>query len=452
MFNVGDVVVCVEPRDFLVRDKEYFIEAVKDKDKGEFGLVRLHDNPIRLYHARRFKLLDPALQEERIKKFEQQRKEEEKQRELLKVGRLIRLNVEMGGVVGRIYPVSHDIWNRPTILDDNGNVILLEKGKYSTEDTITVRQLYREARTLGIARRSAMNKAELIEAIKKYPGNRYFPAGKEMLGKRLVANSNQMGVTCASYAFAYVSGKENINHYTACHAGFNYIPEKLTCVVESVCNKHAQIKERDEEQGKVYRQFVDYMINRSPWKTAFIQCDVDKAIAEGVYVNLDEKHSNVVNALIALRSGHEYNNRLTIWKWLMDKGFDENVAWAASHFLYFDGKVFTLNIPTGAHDWLAPCVTVENYLKFFKDGFQFCQNEPSLRDAVNRQYQVTTAINGRPIQHGIGNHVNGRIAKWAIDNLPVKINGEDWDQRKYIPEEAVIKFAKLIQEQVQVVK
>lgn len=451
MFKLDDVVVCVRPRDNLVLNKEYFVEKVLKVQLGDEALVKVQGDDTN-YFANRFKLLDPALQEARRKAFEQQKEKEEKQKNMLKVGRLIRLQYPIDDVVGRIFPIAGISWGNPVILGEEGAAIVLKKEQYFTEDTLTIRQLYREARTLGIARRSAMDNAELIEAIKKYPGDRLYPVGKGPLGKRLVAKSNRLGVTCSSYAFAFEDGDELINHYTACHAGFHHIPKRLTCVVESVCNKHAQIKERDEESGKVYRQFVDYMINRSPWKTAFTPCDVDKAIAEGVYVNLDEKYSNVVNALIALRVGHEYNYRLTTWKWLMNKGFDENVAWAASQFLYFDGKIFTLNLPTGAHDWLAPCVTVENYLKFFKDGFQFCQNEPCLRDAINRQYQVTTAINGKPIEYGIGNSVNGRIAKWAIDNLPEKINGKYWDQKKYIPKETVIKFAKLIQEQVQVVK
>lgn len=446
MFEVGDVVVCVEPRDHLILNREYKISYVQPGHI--YKLIKLEEHE-QLFFARRFRKVNK----------EQQKILKEKVKAVdisaFVIGDLFQINGITDQWVkyleGRILPISYVDKNNVFFHKEEYGNYPIYISQCIPEKDLTFLNLYREAVNLQIPSRSLMNKAALLAAIKGFKGNREFVKKPgQTLGDRLIQKAKTQGVvTCASYAFAFVDGSEKINHYTACHAGFNYIDKPLAQVVENVCDKYETTA---EAYKPIYRRFIDYMINRSPWKTAFIPCDVDVAINRGVYANIEEKLSNVVNALIALRQGHENRQILRSWKYLLDNGFDENTSWAASQFFLIDtnGMKF-LHLPTGAHDWLTgAAVVVECYLEFFRNGFQFCKEEFPLKEG-KRTYNVTKAITGFG-QHERDKKGRQTINSWAVKHLPLKAEFSGWNEVKYLEDKTVLAFAKLIEEQIRVVK
>lgn len=386
------------------------------------------------------------------------------------------MNIEAGDVVrcvnprghlikGKFYKVDKIVVNdeEESLLKLIGNNVVYYVGRFEKVD-LRYRALYKEAQRINLPGRSIYNKNALLEKLFEKHGLHVEPEGlkkeelkKEKpiltLGEELIQEEREAGLTCASYAFKYKDGSKDVNHYTACHAGFHYIPKPLVEVVESV-----YLKYKRHTNQEWYKKFIDYIINRSPWKTAFLPCAVDDAIEKGVYVNVEEKHSNVVNALVALRQGYEHKTRLTAWEWFVKQGFDENTAWAAAQFVIVDGNSFSRRCPDGAHDWLSAGVRIENLVKFFKDGFQFSDTQKKLSEVTRNNYDITFAIDGRPQLYNPSKLKDPTaLRNWYFVHLIGEQTKGVWGEIVEILEkETVINFAnklgEMIKNAVQVVK
>lgn len=188
------------------------------------------------------------------------------------------------------------------------------------------------------------------------------PKKREPLHELL--NSQVKGYSCCHWA---LRGDETDYIYAQapCHAGFSK-QYNWRVVLEAVENIKQHEKELEDSNKKDYRDFVEYILNRSPWKECFLTKDVDKAFDEGVYYNVEMDHAQVLSAAVALRTGSEFPHQLLRFTQNVDEGWAENVSLLMAYF--FDNKGLGLVPLTDAHHTLSAGQSAQRVLDFFGKG------------------------------------------------------------------------------------
>lgn len=436
MFNPGDIVVCIEPRDHLVINKRYKVEYVRILENEP--MVKIEE-AYREYYAYRFKLAE----DQKELKMENQCP--------FKVGDKVIVTHkvddlwvdDMDVAINNEYIVKKLFLGNPNriYLDiDYGDGRIVEyifnvKALKLVKKLITYKEWYNEAKKKGIVNRSKMNKAQLIEAVKawKAPPIVLPPLG-DVLRKR-VGN----GESCCHFAKEFEGGRRVFYVTAPCHANLRGAPKVITLVddIGSHYNRH--------HNKEWYIKFVNYMLNESPWKDQFLTKNAEEAIEHGVYYDVHKGYNRVGCSAVALRQGSEYPNRIDTFKFFCEKGFSNNVSWCLSQLVEKDYK-WRLSMIHGAHDVFINYMSKEKFFKFFKEGF-FNMERCSYFEADNLAYTFAGAIAPGDVQDQYLNnrlHKNETITEFVAKQIPCKVEGNGWNQQVVIKEEDVIAFANLV--------
>lgn len=104
-------------------------------------------------------------------------------------------------------------------------------------------------------------------------------------------------------------------------------------------------------------QYFDWLINRSPFHTAFPEQSLKRAVTEAIIVDCNTPANLLLAALIASRQPHEYATNVAIMQKLVRLGVPENMAFMASYFVDdFIPKINKIWIETaGAYEGHMPC-------------------------------------------------------------------------------------------------
>lgn len=190
------------------------------------------------------------------------------------------------------------------------------------------------------------------------------PEWKSLL-RKLRENVGENAGTC-SYAMIDTKGAERFQVRDACHARMidPYDFRRYNVCVLDVKGHYNTHPNKEE-----FKTYVDYIIQRSPWKNAFITRTTDEVINEGIAINVDNGANYVVSAAVALRIGHEYPNLAVDFHNLVVTGCPEHLAFITSSMMNgYNHKEYPLAGHNGSHHVMCGHQGVAAIKAFFNEG------------------------------------------------------------------------------------
>lgn len=199
-----------------------------------------------------------------------------------------------------------------------------------------------------------------------------------------------------SYALRFSEMKDRIQAQDACNArmtwwypGYNEIgPIKGECI-EIIQDVGVMSAKYSVTLKKQYRQFVNWVINDSPWSAAIITKNLGNAFKHGVKFNVDVPIHHIVAAGITLREGSEYSQTIPpIFSHVLSKGYSGNVAYLISLFLRKNGKNYVQTGWGGGHHTLNGVMDWPVLREFFKKGYVPNPQHKPMRVSKSTGYQI----------------------------------------------------------------
>jgi hypothetical protein len=228
---------------------------------------------------------------------------------------------------------------------------------------------YRETQVKLLGVGSWFNKTRFKLTEKKQEPVNPPPKKEPNLLEQLTEKVGNNAGTC-SYAIKFTNNHIRYQVRDACHARifFPYWGEEAVEkeVVEIAFNVSGHV----QRAGEGYREYVDYIINHSPWASVFIgDKNVDNVLKSGVCADVNRTLSEVACAAIALRVGSEFKSKLPLFKYLTDNGFDPHASWIVSQMAEpKGGGAYNLNPFGGGHHVFTTEMDFEQVVEFFTTG------------------------------------------------------------------------------------
>lgn len=98
-----------------------------------------------------------------------------------------------------------------------------------------------------------------------------------------------------------------------------------------------------------HKQFLKYIIERSPWKAAYNGRSAGWALRYGISMNLKVSHSFMLAAAVAVRETWEFPNLSNTWSFLVKRGFNEDFAYLICRGLCYKNEAFYAEMSQGHH-------------------------------------------------------------------------------------------------------
>jgi len=165
------------------------------------------------------------------------------------------------------------------------------------------------------------------------------------------AKKNAGGVSSFTIFVKGDKGAVKLNHTMAgiCHAAMGYGGYGGDIVGMSDY-LFAYVTQVPKALHPAYKNYVDYIINRSPWHVAYKKASADRALKEGLNLKVGVNGKILGAACVALRLGKEFaQTKLPIYDMCVEAGYEEAVAWIAANCFHKTGETIQLVRPTGAH-------------------------------------------------------------------------------------------------------
>ena len=329
MFNIGDKVICIEPKGKLVLNQEYEVARVD----GEYLGVRGNGFVgVASFYTRRFKL-DP---------------------QGFKVGDAVRFK-DGNGLLYKIQKVS-----------DKGLIKVQGHPSYWRADKFIV-----------------VKRGELPPPAPKVPPPQNL---MDELTRKVEASS----VGVCSYAIEDVDGKQKYHVKDICHARLSRAAYRKK-VKAIALNVAGHVDNFREELQPLYEEYVDYIIHRSPWAKAFIDTDIDTVMNSGVYLDVTQPYSYCVSAAVALRIGSECYGGKSLSNFHKAKEAGLSEAQAFVLFNTFD-KQLSYNSAGGSHDVWSPSTNAESVFKFFNETDINRLKEEPYNVVTGKEYSITRVV------------------------------------------------------------
>ena len=99
----------------------------------------------------------------------------------------------------------------------------------------------------------------------------------------------------------------------------------------------------------VYREWMEWLVNDSPFASAFITKNFDEALEYGYVLDVSKGASLIYCAAIAMRTAHEFNYILSSWKDMEDWGLNPLTRFMLAHSLNKQGEMYTPVCRSGHH-------------------------------------------------------------------------------------------------------
>lgn len=289
------------------------------------------------------------------------------------------------------------------------------------EETVAV--LRKKASALKIHNYSRMKKPALLLAVKaSVPVEKKVEPPKETLGEKLKKSFGPASGGVCRYALSYVGKKDVVlNDHGACHASF--LVFEGGGVIEEACDNIAYHLDSDvdKEDHEAYKRYVKWILNDSGVKDMFLTKDVREAFEDAVYYNVEKPTSWVVGSAMLLREMSEFKPRMKTFKWGLDNGFSEKIAWALSRFIT-NGNTFTPQRAMHCVMNVDNC-DVPSFIAFANEGFRF---NKGLIFKSHRRYSIESSA-----------YVRGNISpanpsiKVVVERDFVTTTGGEWGAKNY---------------------
>jgi len=281
---------------------------------------------------------------------------------------------------------------------------------------------YQEAKKKNIRHRSTMTKQQLIDAVRGWK-EPVLPLGDEL--RKKVGNQQ----SCCHFAKEFENGRRTYHVNAPCHANLG-CGDVCTVLVDDIGYV---------QKPPIYKEFVHYMLNESPFRDQFLTKDVEKAIQHGVYYDVDKEYNRVVCSAVALRQGNEHAYRLSAFKYFKEKGFSSNVSWClAQPIMLINGK-FGIDPMGGGHDVFTRDMAADSFFKFFKEGFW----NPVIYSYRNKKeyYDLFSAITPGEMERCVKTHDKQTIKEFVTKEIPFQRIGEGFNAKNVYREEDILAFA-----------
>lgn len=122
------------------------------------------------------------------------------------------------------------------------------------------------------------------------------------------------------------------------------IPARLTAMWPG--HPRLLIKDRD--------QWLQWVLNDSPWKAAFRTKSVPTALKSGIVCHVNVPSNFLISGLMAIRAVTDNTRKIIVWAELVKYGMDETYAYFASHFFTPTRKKFQRDHSLGFRGQIVP--------------------------------------------------------------------------------------------------
>jgi hypothetical protein len=213
--------------------------------------------------------------------------------------------------------------------------------------------------------------------------------------------------TC-SYAIETVGGEQRFHVRDVCHARIPQYdkPGDIAKLVLDI-RGHSEVMQKAKRGS--YHEYVNYILNYSPWSPVFHRKGLDHAMNYGVNVNVDKPMHQCQGAAVVLREGSEYCGKLPLFSLLLSKGYSGNVAYLLSASVSgVDGKFEFCGLSNG-HKVLDGTQDSEQLFKFFRDGYVVNAEDAPYRESHARSKGIYNFI--APFVEKPENQINAVLRK-----------------------------------------
>lgn len=216
---------------------------------------------------------------------------------------------------------------------------------------------------------------------------------------------------------------------------------KPVAVMDSIHRRHDKLP-KYQQQG--FKDYVSYLLNRSPWANSYLTKDFDEANTKGIMMNLDVTANQLVGACIAMRQSSEFSSVLPVHAFLKAKRFSGDVCFLIGQHYTIDGtgafKPITLN---SGHTIMSSTMPADKVFKFFA-------TKEFVGEAVKKPYRESQAYNN------IFGTITGReeyarakagevsIDEWMRTHCVVEEVGEGLKKKFVVTEASILKLARAV--------
>lgn len=231
------------------------------------------------------------------------------------------------------------------------------------------------------------------------------PVVKKTLAEQLMAKAGVHANTC-SYGIEFADGRIRLQAHDACHARMRWgsrmsqgdmdanKPVAIACYIKG------HVPRINEENKEAYRAHVNYMLNDSPWANAWLTKDVDEALKGCAMMDVTKPFSYVCSAAIAMRSGSEFQDKLPMFKRLLDMKYSPHVAYLMAHMTQVKGGEFSVIKMQGSHHVYHNGMDIKKVAAFFDDKKLNVDDKP-FNESPNCYYTIfKTMANENPQDNG----------------------------------------------------
>lgn len=250
-----------------------------------------------------------------------------------------------------------------------------------------------------------------------------------------------------SFAYRTPDGRENITLSYVCYA-----PTRHPAIAELYIGARPmleQVKTQAKDAVDNFKRYADYIINHSPYASAFITKDFDEGVENGLEMDTSKTKSQCIAAAVALRQGHEYYENIPTFIHFLDKGYSGDVAFLMHSVVRRDGKDGWSKTKMGDNH---QCFTTKGskklLLEAFANGFAKSKEGPCCDGEAYNLFGV--------IQPGYTTYGHNRIEDpfedWAWGKLDTKEVGQGWGKKTIIKAESVYALADAITNELKELK
>lgn len=196
--------------------------------------------------------------------------------------------------------------------------------------------------------------------------------GEDLLEELQKQAANGVG-TC-SYAIQWKNGKRTFHVKDICHARINRQwrddENKDTEITHLALNLSEHYKQcPDDFEKEAYKTYIDWLVNRSFVKNAFIPRKIDDILKNGVLMNVEHNINVLATAAILTRHVSEFPTKRRLFGEVVDLGFSEELGLFVSTFFDRKGDAVYINRWGGGHHALSNNMDVEELRNTFAKGF-----------------------------------------------------------------------------------
>lgn len=152
---------------------------------------------------------------------------------------------------------------------------------------------------------------------------------------------------CSTYCVVNNRGQHAIPGFLGCFAKLDqYFPGAMAVIVW--INKESMVRETKVKEGDG-TLYLDWLLNRSPWKTAFVTRNVGKAWRDCIVVlNTDAPANMMVGGAVGVRRLWETKRIITTWIDLVKAGVHEDLAYYLACVSQHSGGIGSGTVAWGA--------------------------------------------------------------------------------------------------------